>query len=518
MRNAAVIGQFERRLTELDCPPARLRHKVQELADHFEDLKQAAMEEGLSEDEAEARATGELGEPVTLAENAAAVLRQSSWWGRHRILAFCLLPPFAAFGIVGAAIALDFLAGHLYFPPPLFAIVADQPPDLRLMNFVLVYSSYLAIAVTAVLFCRLAGHSAAGLKAKLAACLVCSLYCYFVVLRVEPHALAYGFNFPPGRPNDWLPIVLPMVVGAAAVVRYRWRVGRLAPIPVPGPPGSRLIRPRREQPRTGMFTPTNAFLVVTAFGLAAGSRALWESIQKDRAHREELVTRTWPDERRAVIEQMQHHPIALDLARPVFINLKPFANATLEDSLAGRGDTNQNGLAGLRPGIFVYAGVPFDVEGRVQLLGRSLLGTAPTLPLRASGIRVGCKCNRIFLLHGASGIKAEMAGTSVAKLVLHYADGSRTTLPIVAGKDVLDWWGPLYQTEADERSVAPTSSDTELAWVGRNPQIELMEPHLSLRVYRTTLSNPHSELVVTSVDYESTGTEACPFLLGLTVD
>ena len=48
MRDAAVIGQFERRLVELDCPATRLRHQVRELADHFEDLKLSALEEGVA--------------------------------------------------------------------------------------------------------------------------------------------------------------------------------------------------------------------------------------------------------------------------------------------------------------------------------------------------------------------------------------------------------------------------------------------------------------------------------------
>src|SRR5436189_4610752 len=93
LQNAMVIEQFKRRLIELGLPMDRIRRNIQELADHHEDLKRDALEEGLSEAAAEARATERLGEPVALAERVAAVLRNSSWCGRHPVFSFCILPP-----------------------------------------------------------------------------------------------------------------------------------------------------------------------------------------------------------------------------------------------------------------------------------------------------------------------------------------------------------------------------------------------------------------------------------------
>ena len=170
MREAAAIAQFERRLAELDCPAGKLRRKVRELADHHEDLVQAAREEGLSEADAAARAEEQLGEPVLLAERVAAVLRQSSWWGRHPVVGFCLLPPVGAFVMVCLGLALDLMFGRLYFPPSLFKVLADQPADLKFLRFALEDTYYTAVGLTAVLFCWLAHRSAAGLKWALAAC------------------------------------------------------------------------------------------------------------------------------------------------------------------------------------------------------------------------------------------------------------------------------------------------------------------------------------------------------------
>ncbi len=518
MRNAAVIGQFERRLVELDCPAARLQHQVRELADHHEDLKRSALEEGMSDADAEAWAGARLGEPVTLAEQAAAVLRQSSWWGRHRVLGFCLLPPFVLSLMVGVALSLDFVFGRLYFPPAIFSVLADQPPDLKFLVFALVDTTYVAMALTALMFCGLARRSAAGLRCKLAACAMCALYACGARLTVEPHSLSYSWNFPPGLPRDWIPVVIPLVVAVAAVIRHRWRLNHIAPIPVPGPPGSRFIRPRPALPRTGWNTPTTAITLLGVFALFSLVRFVWTDIQNHQARHEELTGKIWPAERAAVMEQLSNHPPVPGFDRAVTINLRPFANSALADSLAGRSATNGNNLVQLPEGTHVFAGVPFEVEGRVQLLGRGLLNSAPTLPLAVRNIPIARQCEGIFLLHGAAGIKPEMAGANVAKLVVHYADGSRATLMIAAGRDVLDWRGPIYRTDAGREGAGPSSVGTELAWAGSNPELAREDSDDSLRLYRTVFRNPYPEREIATVDYVSTASDAAPFLLGLTVE
>src|SRR5262245_29922509 len=93
MPKADVIERFQRRMIELGCPGKRIRRVTQELADHYEDLKQAAIGDGLADEAAKERAEALLGEPTALAERAAAALRHSSWWGRHRVLGFGFLAP-----------------------------------------------------------------------------------------------------------------------------------------------------------------------------------------------------------------------------------------------------------------------------------------------------------------------------------------------------------------------------------------------------------------------------------------
>ena len=138
MRNPAVIAQFERRLVELGCPAAQLRASVRELGEHHDDLKQAALEEGLSEPDAEARADELLGEPVTLAGQISAVLRQSSWFGRHPVITFCLLPSLVMILMAVLGLSLDVLAGRLYFTADELSVLADDSGGLALLKIVAV--------------------------------------------------------------------------------------------------------------------------------------------------------------------------------------------------------------------------------------------------------------------------------------------------------------------------------------------------------------------------------------------
>src|SRR5580765_654761 len=106
MHKSITLRQFEHRLAGLGCPRHHLKRYVEEVAEHHDDLKRAALEEGLAEADAEAYASRLLGEPVELAERCAAALRQSSWFGRHRVLSFCFLPP----AVIFAASILGLLA------------------------------------------------------------------------------------------------------------------------------------------------------------------------------------------------------------------------------------------------------------------------------------------------------------------------------------------------------------------------------------------------------------------------
>ena len=160
------------------------------------------------------------------------------------------------------------------------------------------------------------------------------------------------------------------------------------------------------------------------------------------------------------------------------------------------------------------------ISGRVQLFGGCLANCRQAFPTRARHIPVARRCRSIHLLEGAT-LPSEGncgPGVTIGHLVVYYADETEASLPLVMGEHLLNVWGPIFSTGARAERRFTTASGTDLAWVGTNPALQRAQPENSLRLYKTTLSNPRPECLVTSVDFVSAVTEAAPFLVGLTVE
>ncbi len=519
MPDPAVIALFEHRLVQLGCPAAQLRSSVHELAEHHDDLKHAALEEGLSESDAEARADELLGEPDNLAAQICAVLRQSSWWGRHPFIAFCLLPFLGMLLMAILGLSLDLLVGQFYLTGDDLHVLADDNVEFALIKMGVLGTWSLMILLTTMLFCWLAWRSACGLKWSLITCAVCSIYSGCVRFQFYPHAFSLGCGFPPVPFNstNWLPFLVPLPV--AAVVWWRRRQS-LQRIPVPDHAAGRISAARKQLvlPRTGLLTPSSVIATVAVAAIVTIG-FWWRAFElKREARQQERITKIWPAERASVLKQLKTRQMTSHILNATTIHLKPWLNATLADSLDGPAITNRNNLSELPRGIHIFGGVPFDIEGRLQLMGRKLLDTTTVFPVRARNIEIARKCNRIHLLHGASGITPEMTGTNIARLVVHYADGSQTGIPIVAGGHVLDWWGPIYKTTVGKKARDLSAPGSELAWAGGNPCLKEQESESSLRLYKSTFDNPRPGVEIASIDYASAVTDAAPFLVGLTVE
>ena len=534
MPEALIIARFERRLIELGCPARRLAERVRELAEHHEDLKAAAREEGLSEAEAEARASAQLGNPVLLADNAMWLLRQSSWWGRHPIIGFGVLPiisfvPIWALcwavslgvcwlaGRVGPAYRFDLsLAGALSDDPKMFNQFAG-PLNMGMM--------LLAMLVVVVLFGWLARRSAVGMKWLLAVCTVCATDSLFGYSGIHPHSFDVRLWW---NSSDWFHNVayaaIPALFAGLVWLGRRRQLRRLEWVKVhaeeyapaggyPHQMGFRPVVAKVSWLQEIISSPTTwvvTFLILAIVVLVVGN-------QVGRGHKADLRAKVWPAERAATLTRLQARMAVPVAAGEETINLKPFVNASLADAV---GNLRENDLKELPMGVHTFGGVAFDVAGRVQLAGQQLAEQSKKFPWRVNHLPVAGKCAQIHLLHGAKNVTGD--NRCIARLVLHYADGSRADLNINTGEQVLDWWGPIYHTDASLGSEA-TAPDTELAWAGSNPGIRHRLPDYSLRLYRTTFANPHPDREITGLDYVGcpdvkNADGAASFLVGLTVD
>jgi hypothetical protein len=198
------------------------------------------------------------------------------------------------------------------------------------------------------------------------------------------------------------------------------------------------------------------------------------------------------------------------------IDLGPYVNVRPSPATSVPNEPGENALSELPRGVHTFGGAPFEVSGKIQLMGRALLKAGRIYPVTRKNIPLSRKCSRIDLLHGAS--HAAGPGTTIAKLVLHYSDGSTGEIPIVSGEHLLDCWGPIYTTPAMGERLIPSSPDTELAWVGTSASDPQQQSLFAARIYKSTFANPKPELEISSIDYISTLTDAAPFLIGLTLE
>jgi hypothetical protein len=217
------IAQLHHRLSELGCPTAQARRLVREVADHREDLKQAALLEGLSDADAEARVNAKLGDPLYLAERQMVMLRQSSWWGRHFIIGFCLVPLLAVPVLWGLLLALDlsleFALGYGWDEKKLH-LAAGHPVEFHHLVIAVHGADQIAIALVTLLFYWLARRASVSLTWMAVSLGICLLYALFIWVDIKPHTFALGISWTP----QWMRAAIPLLIaGTIYILRRRTR-------------------------------------------------------------------------------------------------------------------------------------------------------------------------------------------------------------------------------------------------------------------------------------------------------
>ena len=95
--------------------------------------------------------------------------------------------------------------------------------------------------------------------------------------------------------------------------------------------------------------------------------------------------------------------------------------------------------------------------------------------------------------------------------VIHYAGGSLEKIPIVYGRNLVNWWH--FPVERND------PSDAKVAWTGTNNMSDQKRgENLTVRLYSFTWANPHPDKEISTIDVVSSVSVCDPYLIALTLE
>jgi hypothetical protein len=164
----------------------------------------------------------------------------------------------------------------------------------------------------------------------------------------------------------------------------------------------------------------------------------------------------------------------------------------------------------LPKGLQVFDGVPFQVDGVVQLSGSARPGGQGHVnaPDSVTGIPVESGFEELHLLTAVDGSADEDA--EVARINLVYSDGSKATLSLKYGQQVRNWTGRWHSSE---RALRDTNSS--VAWVGQNSDPASVDRFP--RLFHVVLKNPNPHKKVLNLSVEKVVDNVGPFIAGITI-
>lgn len=175
-------------------------------------------------------------------------------------------------------------------------------------------------------------------------------------------------------------------------------------------------------------------------------------------------------------------PARNDAAPPRLLDLGPVYNQSPWEVR----NTFFNSVAGMEQtplGVQRFGGIDFDVRGIVQL--GSSDGGAETARRRIECLPVPATPVGAFHLLAENGLETSVpAGETLAELTLHYADGTRSSLPLRAGIE-------LKSYGFDDSAVPSVFATYHLMWRAGGPFHEVLAPRLE---------NPAPERLVRCLD------------------
>jgi hypothetical protein len=212
----------------------------------------------------------------------------------------------------------------------------------------------------------------------------------------------------------------------------------------------------------------------------------------------DLTYRFQPDEQaRNQAALIEDEPIPPELRpRLTFVDLTPYGTNYLTNGPDATSDTNN--LDRLPRGVHKLADSYFRIgEKMVQVKGQ----VSSNWPESVAGIKVAARGTKLHILHGTE--QQAEPGTEIGNYIIKYADGSREKIPIVYGRNLVDWWH--YPSQKNDPSAA------RVAWTGSNEKLEV-------RLFAFTWTNPHPDREIATIDVVSSRTICDPYLIAVTLE
>ena len=192
------------------------------------------------------------------------------------------------------------------------------------------------------------------------------------------------------------------------------------------------------------------------------------------------------------------HRSSRDPSLPYALDLKPFYHKVFRD--VGGADSTYKGYSGYQ----IVDGLPFNVDGEIELYGKSDAERNVVQPDHIEGIKIGRKFDELHLIHAMQW--REYYGCPVATIRLNYEDDTHSDFPIRCDFQVNDWNRLLTE---NEEIVADL--DTKIIWRGQGAWKG------TGRLFKSVLHNPFPDKMVKSMDIISTHSSASYTLAAATV-
>lgn len=187
-------AELRRRLLFQGVSHKYVRKSIQELSDHWEDLREEAISSGLPEDEAGGEASRKLGSAQVLAEAMSIKMSRSSWWGRHKLLSFGIGP---IIGIIlwwaGMLTVLGTVSGAFWYDSSHPAASRPNWGLVQIWMEVTRYGGYIAVPW---LIWEIACRAYCGWKCALGGCLIVAVHNFFQNAEIQtPSAVVPTVTF-----------------------------------------------------------------------------------------------------------------------------------------------------------------------------------------------------------------------------------------------------------------------------------------------------------------------------------